>query len=248
MEFFQRILSKRYNRIFFSSFISISKFHYLFLFFQFSIQFIVFKIFRNFECLIPSIGILHKSKVRIKINIFTLSGKRKSSNFLLILILDIIVKNLKSFLQDYTWLGVKKNLLREQTCSLERDRGGERGGGARLHKEEERRFPINSRGTILFRIRVVAYLATVDASYTEPNALSRSRDSTGRVCTYGWRVGGSYRSMQSYAVTSRPTWEHRFSFPRARRARGKVRGKSAVTINLPATERPPSKPIYPRLR
>lgn len=135
MEFFQRILSKRHNRIFLSSFISVSKFHfYLFLFFQFSIQFIVFKIFRNFECLIPSIGILHKSEVRIKINIFTLSGKRKSSNFLLILILDRF-KNLKSFLQDYTWLGVKKNLLREQTCSLARDRGGERGGGARLHRE-----------------------------------------------------------------------------------------------------------------
>lgn len=61
-----------------------------------------------------------------------------------------------------------------------------------------------------FRIRRVAYLATRDAD--EPcfvlrapcsYALSRSQDSTRRVCTYGWRVGGSYRTMQSYAVTSR---------------------------------------------
>lgn len=51
------------------------------------------------ECLIPGVEILHESE-SVKINIFTLSGK-KSSNFLLILILDTKVKNLKSFRRDY---------------------------------------------------------------------------------------------------------------------------------------------------
>ena len=37
-------------------------------------------------------------------------------------------------------------------------------------------------------------MPTSRASCSKPNALSRSRDSSGKVCTYGWRVGGSYRS------------------------------------------------------
>lgn len=51
------------------------------------------------ECLIPGVEILHESEV-LKLT-FSHYQEKKSSNFLLILILDTKVKNLKSFRRDY---------------------------------------------------------------------------------------------------------------------------------------------------
>lgn len=51
------------------------------------------------ECLIPGVEILHESEV-LKLT-FSHYQEKKSCNFLLILILDTKVKNLKSFRRDY---------------------------------------------------------------------------------------------------------------------------------------------------
>lgn len=140
-------------------------------------------------------------------------------------------------------------MLREQTCSLARDRGGGDVGFTQVVAIEGRR-------------------KTIPYKFAESHTLSYSRRSLSRdgdavlrtrslisITRFDWK--GLYIRMTRRWLISvyAKLCRHVAADVRAsllvsstRRARGKVRGKSAVTINLPATERPPSKPIYPRLR
>lgn len=126
---------------------------------------------------------------------------------------------------------------------------------ARLHERTiGRPFPINLRWKRLFRIRVVAYLAmrmpTSCASCSSLNALSRSQDSTGRVCTYEWRVGGSYRvyaKLYRHVVRDMKGDAPRFSVSAYEEKSTEV----SVTINLFTRRKKKdhrSKTIYLKLR